>query len=201
MYYFDNQYLKRFIDAGHELKVFVDGIYLTITNSIDVAEPTVGYGIDVDGELREFDYRYIEQIKFGDNIYTKDMLQKAEKDARQQSDAGEEQPDGESGESGSTSGESTLEDNEEAPEEAGEEAPGEEADSGRPLPKPGEEEEEPPQESFRLGSGALIIDSTHPRFNNCGTITSIDEHMIGIDMYVEGRMSTVFIDRKFVELI
>ncbi len=77
MYYFDGEYLKKYLNKHSDLQVFVDSDFYTITSEDDISNPEFGVGYDLSGQPHEFDYRFIEYIKIGDVTFTKEQLQKS----------------------------------------------------------------------------------------------------------------------------
>ena len=76
--YFDNVILGQFVLTGINTKVYVDGNYLTITDTEDIEDPNFGFGMDVNGGMVPYDYRDIEHILVGDNnTITLDTYNKA----------------------------------------------------------------------------------------------------------------------------
>jgi hypothetical protein len=75
MYFFDNKYLKQYLEMGARLQVFVEGAWWTVADTSDVANAMYGVGYDEHGRPEYFDYRAIEQIKAAGRIFTLDQLQ------------------------------------------------------------------------------------------------------------------------------
>ena len=128
MYYFDNEYLKQYIDTGMKLKVYVDQDWLAITNMKDLKNSNKGTGYDEYGKASYFDYRNIQAIKAGTNVIDLEMLQKTM--------ASEDEPEPNS---------------QEEPEQKPE--PKEEPMSPDREPTPLEEPEEEPEEEAPQGKG------------------------------------------------
>jgi hypothetical protein len=97
MYYFDNKFLMYYLNLEIDLKVYVNGEYLQITDAYDVSDPNVGYGYTIYGEPRKFDYREIEHIMVGNKTFNLDQLEKAyaPKDEKPKGEKEEEKPKGE----------------------------------------------------------------------------------------------------------
>lgn len=74
MYYFDSDFLVKYLNSGVDLKVYVNSEYLDIADAYDIADPNIGYGYTVYGEPRRFDYRAIQQIMVNDKVFTLDQL-------------------------------------------------------------------------------------------------------------------------------
>ena len=117
--YFDNRFLMRYLGTGRKIKVYVNQEYVTITSLDDLLNPDMGYGYTIYGEPRTFDYKDIENVMSGTQIYTIDDLQKyGEKYTVGGEDAGEEEDaDADADEGGEE-------------EEAGDEEGGEEEEAG-----------------------------------------------------------------------
>lgn len=60
--FFDNITIGSFVLTGVPVKVYVDGVYLTITDPDDIEDPIYGFGIDESGEVHNFDYRTVEHL-------------------------------------------------------------------------------------------------------------------------------------------
>ena len=75
--YFNNVILGQFTLTGAPVKVFVNGSYLTITDTEDIEDPIYGFGMDVNGGMVPFDYRTIDHILVSDNNITLDTYNKA----------------------------------------------------------------------------------------------------------------------------
>lgn len=75
MYYFDGQYLRQFLGTASSVKVYVGGEYLTLVDTADVEHPQIGVGYTEKGEPVRFNYKEVEQVKAGETIFTKEMLQ------------------------------------------------------------------------------------------------------------------------------
>lgn len=60
--FFDNITIGSFVLTGVPVKVYVDGVYLTITDPDDIEDPIYGFGIDESGEVHNFDYRMIDHL-------------------------------------------------------------------------------------------------------------------------------------------
>lgn len=75
MYYFDNKFLKQYIDQKQQLKVFSDSEWYFVADTDDLADPVSCVAYDVYGQRHITDYRSIEKIKIGSRVITTDMLQ------------------------------------------------------------------------------------------------------------------------------
>lgn len=75
MKYFDNKFLKQYLDSGQELNVYVDSDWYDISDMSDLSDPVDGIGYDEYGKAHYFSYRNIEQIRCGNVTYTLEMLQ------------------------------------------------------------------------------------------------------------------------------
>lgn len=74
MIYFDKKYLDQYLQTGEQVQVLVDGQYLDITHTSDIADPTTAVGYDTYGKPFNFTYKTISAVKFGENIFTLDAL-------------------------------------------------------------------------------------------------------------------------------
>ena len=93
---FNNVIIGQFALTGVPVKVYTSGRFLTITDTDDVEDPLVGFGMDENGEMIQFSYPEVEFISVQGNkvdieTYNKGMenLQKGD-DAPAQKD--EEDP-------------------------------------------------------------------------------------------------------------
>ena len=68
--YFDNVILGQFVLTNVPVKIFVNGEYLTITDTDDIEDPLVGFGMDENGGMVPFDYRYVEHLLVASNNIT-----------------------------------------------------------------------------------------------------------------------------------
>ena len=74
---FNNVILGQFVLTGIPIKVYVDGVYYTITSPDDLEDSIYGFGMDEDGQMHEFDYRRIEHLLVNDNVITLDVYNDA----------------------------------------------------------------------------------------------------------------------------
>jgi hypothetical protein len=74
MYYIDNEYLKQYLQTGQNISVLVNKEYLAIADESDVESSDEGVGYNTYGKAQKFDYKAIEAVKIGPNIYTLDQL-------------------------------------------------------------------------------------------------------------------------------
>jgi len=99
MYYFDSNFLVKYLNSGVDLKVYVNSEYLDIADAYDIANPNVGYGYTIYGEPRRFDYRAIDQIMINDKVFTLDQLATAynvkDGDEGKDEESSEDKPEGE----------------------------------------------------------------------------------------------------------
>jgi hypothetical protein len=96
MYYFDNEFLKQYLEQGLKLKVFVDGNYYSIADESDLEDELYGIGYDLNGKPHRFDYRNIELIDTGRFKIQVDDLEKlfGDTDSEEQpEETPEEQPE------------------------------------------------------------------------------------------------------------
>jgi len=73
-YYFDNEYLKQYLESNQGLEVFVNKEFLTIADASDIENPRKGVGYNVDGKAQYFNYPAIESIKIDGITFTKEQL-------------------------------------------------------------------------------------------------------------------------------
>lgn len=78
--YFDNVTIGQFALTGIPTKVYVDGRYLSITDPDDVEDDDIGFGMDSDGEMHNFDYRLVVHINVGGQIVDLETFKKAMED-------------------------------------------------------------------------------------------------------------------------
>ena len=95
--YFDNVTLGQFALTGVPLKVYVDGVYLTITDPDDIEDQLYGFGMDDDGAMHTFDYRMIDHLLVANQhldfaTYTKAMEPKAPAAPAPKEDPKKEEP-------------------------------------------------------------------------------------------------------------
>ena len=90
--YFNNVVLAQYVVTGIPLKVYVNGGYLIIPDVDEIADPLIGSGMNVDGEMEQFDYRMIDHLLVGGNVidlatYTKALAgDTPEKDSEKKED-------------------------------------------------------------------------------------------------------------------
>ena len=75
--YFDNVILGQFTLTNVPVRVYVNGEYLTITDADDIEDPMVGFGMDENGGMVPFDYRYVDHLLVANNNITLDKYNKA----------------------------------------------------------------------------------------------------------------------------
>ena len=157
MYYFNNEFLKQYLQQNGKLKVFVNGLFYFIADENDLKDTKHGTGYDENGKPFAFDYRDIELIKFGSNIsFSLDDLQKKlNADAPEETPTADEEPDA-----------SETDAPEETPT-ADEEPDASGADD--------EENKKAPKEAF-LNVGELIVDYYHGGV--LGYVTSVKENFL-----------------------
>ena len=74
MYYFDNKYLKQYLETKQQLEVFVDKEWLSITDDSDIEDSKTGVGYNIYGKPHNFEYTSIESVKINNKILTIDRL-------------------------------------------------------------------------------------------------------------------------------
>lgn len=75
--YFDNVIIGQFVLTGVPVKVYVYGGYLTITDTDDIEDAEVGFGMDTDGAMHSYDYRVIDHVLIGNQHIDLDTYKKA----------------------------------------------------------------------------------------------------------------------------
>jgi hypothetical protein len=73
---FNNVIIGQFALTGVPVQVYVQGRFLIITDVEDVDDPNIGFGMDEDGEMVQFDYRAVEQLSVSGNAVTLDTYNK-----------------------------------------------------------------------------------------------------------------------------
>ena len=73
---FNNVIIGQFALTGISLKVYVSGIFLTITDVDDVEDPNMGFGMSTDGEMHPFNYNQVEKLVVSGNDVTIDTYNK-----------------------------------------------------------------------------------------------------------------------------
>jgi hypothetical protein len=64
---FNNLILGQFVLSGVPIKVYVNGRFLTLTDTDDVEDPLIGFGMDLDGRMIQFSYPEVEFISVQGN--------------------------------------------------------------------------------------------------------------------------------------
>jgi hypothetical protein len=64
---FNNVILGQFVLSGVPIKVYASGRFLTLTSTDDIEDPTIGFGMDEDGEMIQFSYPEVEFIQIHGN--------------------------------------------------------------------------------------------------------------------------------------
>lgn len=91
MYYFDNEYLREYLELKVDLEIYVHGKWCSISTVNDISDPSYGICYDFNGKSEKFDYREITMIKAAGHTTTLDQLQDI---------MSGNQPDAEDGETG-----------------------------------------------------------------------------------------------------
>jgi hypothetical protein len=178
MYYFDNEFLVKYLNSGIDLKVYVNSEYLDVADAYDVADPKVGYGYTVYGEPRKFDYRAIDQIMINGKVFTLDQLATAY-NVKDDEKGAEEKPE-----------ETPKEAPAETPETKKEEKP--EAEKGA--------EEKPVKESFKLNDFVENVDPTHSDYRTRGSIELIENQYITYSYYSSEKGGMRYVNAKTKQL-
>lgn len=106
---FNNVIISQFVLAGAPTKVYVNNRSLTITGTDDVEDPTIGFGMDENGEMIQFDYQEVDHLLVAGTTIDIEKYNKAmeakfaknaeggkEEDKPEGKDTAKEQPDAES---------------------------------------------------------------------------------------------------------
>ena len=73
---FNNVIIGQFVLTGVKVKVYASGRFLIITDVDDIEDPTIGFGMDEDGAMIQFDYRAVDQLSVSGNAVTIDAYNK-----------------------------------------------------------------------------------------------------------------------------
>jgi len=122
MYYFDNEYLRDYLDLGSELKVYTNGQWYTVADASDIADPNYGIAYDIHGKSIRFNYKELEQIEASGKQMTIDQLQdilSGENTGEDSGDAKSDEGDGFGPDSGGPGNEPELPPDNGEPEELG----------------------------------------------------------------------------------
>lgn len=76
MFYFDNEFLKQYLELGYKLKVVYNGGVFTVPSEEDIMNPRKGLVYDEKGNSNTIDYRQIQAIYINDEYMNLDDLQK-----------------------------------------------------------------------------------------------------------------------------
>jgi len=64
---FNNVIIGQFVLSGVPIKVYTGGRFLTVTDADDVEDPTIGFGMDEDGDMIQFAYPAVEFLSVQGN--------------------------------------------------------------------------------------------------------------------------------------
>jgi|TARA_R110001583_G_scaffold192624_1_gene359382 hypothetical protein len=64
---FNNVILGQFVLSGVPIKVYASGRFLTLTDTDDIEDPTIGFGMDENGEMIQFSYPEVEFLQVSGN--------------------------------------------------------------------------------------------------------------------------------------
>ena len=64
---FNNIIIGQFVLTGVPVKVYASGRFLTVTDADDVEDPTIGFGMDEDGDMIQFSYPEVEFLSVQGN--------------------------------------------------------------------------------------------------------------------------------------
>ncbi len=87
---FNNVIIGQFALTGVPVKVYVQGRILIITDVDDVEDPTMGFGMDENGQMRHFNYYEVEKLIVAGNNITIDTYNSGMED---KFSGGEEKPE------------------------------------------------------------------------------------------------------------
>ena len=76
---FNNIIIGQFALTGVPTKVYVKGRFLTITDPDDVENPLIGFGMDENGQMIQFDYVNVESLNIAGNLVQKKKVSLKEK--------------------------------------------------------------------------------------------------------------------------
>ena len=77
---FNNIIIGQFVLTKVPVKVYVDNRYLTITDTDDIDDPEMGFGMDEDGKMHHFEYRLVQHLLINGSQVTLDVYNKGMKD-------------------------------------------------------------------------------------------------------------------------
>jgi len=93
---FNNIIIGQYALTGVPTKVYVNGRFLTITDPDDVENPLIGFGMDENGAMIQFDYVNVERLNIAGNEVTIDAYNKGmEKRFGADEEGGEKEPEDE----------------------------------------------------------------------------------------------------------
>ena len=94
---FNNVIIGQFALTGVPTKVYVQCRFLTITDPDDVENPLIGFGMDENGQMIQFDYINVERLNIAGNEVTLDTYNKGmeKKFGAGDDGGGEEEPEDE----------------------------------------------------------------------------------------------------------
>lgn len=111
---FNNVIIGQFALTGVPVKVYVQGRFLTITDPDDVENPMIGFGMDENGQMIQFDYINVERLNVAGNeitlkTYNDGMEKRFSTGEEEGSKEGGEEEDGAAEKSGLPAGEDKKE--------------------------------------------------------------------------------------------
>ena len=97
---FSNVIIGQFVLTRIPIRVYVNNRYLKITDTDDVQDPLIGFGMDEDGQMHRYDYRMVQHLAVGPtgNVIDLDTYNKAmgfengKEDSAKEEEPKEEEP-------------------------------------------------------------------------------------------------------------
>jgi len=74
---FNNLIIGQYVLTNVPIKVYVESRYLTITDVDDIEDPSVGFGMDENGAMQQFDYRMVNHLLVAGNTIDIETYNKA----------------------------------------------------------------------------------------------------------------------------
>jgi hypothetical protein len=200
MYYFDRDYLKQYLDAEADLKVFADQEWYGIPDESDLATDKYLVAYDGNGKPHTIDYKEITQIKAYDNVIDLETLQdKIYNQPDPNSDSGENTPDKNSDQEAPD-----LSKIQAAPDMKGQ---GDQGDNKEPIPDDEKQKEKPNEamnriiknmitESTELGNitkGDFVenLNKESENYNTKGVVTGVFANRVDYRVYKGGNITIV----------
>lgn len=200
MYYFDNEFLKGYLDIVPHITVYVNGQPYSISSKNDLADTQVGVASDEYGKAITFTYPQIQQVVAKGQTITIDQLQKVikgqakpqkrEEEPSKQGEEGGESPKGGGGGGGKDpfapgggKGEPSKEKGEEKPKNPFAGGGEEKSPPDKEQPKP----EKSKKESVAKTNHFFSVDNpASPQYGLAGVVRHQDGYGIVIEAYNKG---------------